>query len=123
MDKAAFPDLSLEEIEKVRAKNAVPFNGQIDAHSHLKDVVAPAFMRRPGSELPVPDRVEKHDRLLSPTEACKRLLAALGRREDINYYELMTSDYPDGITETVLDTLIAMLRDDPGCIARKQSCR
>ncbi len=74
-----------------------------------KDVVPPAFMRRPGSELDVPDRAAKQERLLSPTEACKRLLAELGRREDLNYYELITRDYSQGISEAALEALMNTL--------------
>ena len=109
-DLAAFPDHSQEEVEKAKDKNAVPFNGTIDAHSHLAEVVPPSFMRRPGTDLEVPNRVEKQERLLSPTEACKRLLSELGRRDDLNYYELMSHDYPQGITDQSLDKLIASLR-------------
>jgi hypothetical protein len=109
-DRAAYPGLSDAEIKTAKAKNATPFDGTLIAHSHLADVAPPAFMRRPGTELTVPNRAAQEARPLSITEACKRLLAELGRRSDINYYTLLARDYPQGITETDLDALITRFR-------------
>ncbi len=110
-DRRAFPDLSQEEIQRAKARNVTPFAGQIDAHSHLAHIVPPAaFLRRPGTELTVPNRAAQETRPLTITEACKRLLAELGQRSDVNYYMLLARDYPQGITEADLDALINRFR-------------
>jgi len=110
LDRRAYPDLDADDIVRAKARGAPTFEGKLDAHSHLAHVAPPAFMRRPGTELTVPNRAAREARPLTLPEACKRLLAELGRRSDINYYTLLARDFPAGITETQLDDLIAALR-------------
>ncbi len=105
-DQAAFPDQSDEEIKKSKDKNAVPFNGEIDAHSHLQNVQTPSYMRRPGSEMDVPNRMHTEIKPLTITEACKRLVSEFGQIENLNYYELISKNFPDGVTDEQLRNLI-----------------
>ena len=105
-DRAEFPGKDQDEIKKAKDKNAAPFNGELDAHSHLKHVQQPAFMARPGSEMSVPNRLHVDVRVMSVTETCKRLLTSLGRRDDVNYYEQVSGLYPEGVPEDEFETLL-----------------
>lgn len=110
-DQAAFPGLNQEEIAKAKDKNVTPFNGEIDAHSHLKHVNLPGYMKRPGSEMSVPDRVNIEIKPMSITEACKRLIATLGApAEGVSYYALVSDLYPDGVPEIEFDALVQRLK-------------
>lgn len=106
-DAAAFPGMNQEEIDKAKDKNAVPFNGEIDAHSHLKHVRMPDFMQRRGSEMSVPDHVNVTTKPLTITEACKRLVTALGTpAEGVSYFSLVNEWYPDGVPEEEFNALV-----------------
>jgi len=54
-DQIAYPGLSEDEIKKAKKKKAVPFNGEIDAHSHLKEIEVPAVMTPVGEQVEVPE--------------------------------------------------------------------
>ena len=110
-DEAAYPGLNQEEIKKAKDKNAVPFNGEINAHSHLKDVQMPGFMKRPGSEMNVPDHVHIEVKPLTITEACKRLINELGPQPDgVSYYTLVNDFYPHGVPEDEFNALVQRIK-------------
>ena len=118
-DAAAYPGMSQNEIDKARDKNTVPFNGEIDAHSHLRHVQMPAYMQRRGSEMSVPDRVNIKAKPLSITEACKRLVAVLGPQpEGVNYFSFVNERYPDGVPEEEFNTLVERIRNPQTNIAQ-----
>jgi len=114
-DQIAFPDLNQQEIEKAKDKNAVPFNGEIDAHSHLKNVDMPGYMKRPGSELNVPDRYQMQAKPLTHIEACKRLIAELGRALTPEENATVRSTYPDGVPEEQFNSLLTTIQQ-PGSV-------
>jgi len=105
-DHAAYPDMDVDDAAKARDKGVTPFGGELDAHSHLQHVEQPSYMRRPGSEMSVPDRVNVEEEPMTVTEACKRLVADLGKREGINYHHLVRGLYPDGVPESEYPTLV-----------------
>lgn len=109
-DEAAYPGKSQEEIKKLQAKNAVPFNGTIDAHSHLANTSMPSYMQRPGSELDVPNRLHVEVKPLSYVEAAKLVMAQLSRSLTPEENRLMRESYPDGIPPDELDTLCELIR-------------
>lgn len=100
-DQAAYAGLNQEEIEKAKNKNAVPFGG-LDAHSHLKDVAAPAFMDRPGERLNVPSPIHIEIKPLTHTQTAMRLRAMLGRPVTAEERERLAERYPDGVMEEQL---------------------
>lgn len=104
-DQAAFPDNTEEEIKKLKDKNAAPFNGEINAHSHLKDVQIPAYMNRPGSELDVPNVMRNEVKPLTTTEVCKELIAEFGNIEGFSYYDYISKHYPDGVSVEQLNEI------------------
>jgi len=105
-DHAAYPDLDVDDAAKARDKGVTPFGGELDAHSHLQHVEQPGYMRRPGSEMSVPDRVNVTEQPMTVTEACKRLVADIGKREGINYHQLVRSLYPEGVPESEYPALV-----------------
>ena len=112
-DRAAFPGKSLVDIKKARNKNEVPFEGRIDAHSHLADIVPPAFMRRPGTELSIPDRARPEIKPITITEACKQLVMTLGPApKGVSYYDLVSTHFPDGVPEEEMESLVQRIRGD-----------
>jgi hypothetical protein len=100
-DRAAFPGLDLEGIEKAKNKNAAPFGG-LDAHSHLANVSAPAFMDRPGEALHVPNRMQVEVKALNHTQAGMRLRGLLGRVVGSEDRARLVEWYPDGVPEEML---------------------
>lgn len=107
-DRAAFPDRTDEEIAKARDNNEAPFGG-LDAHSHLHDVEAPAFMERPGSEMTVPDRVDFIEKPLTHIEACKLLRLELDRKLTREENQQIRAWYPDGVPVNEVKSLAARL--------------
>lgn len=105
-DRVAYPGMDLELAAKAKDKGITPFAGEIDAHTHLMHVDQPSYMRRPGSEMSVPDRVNIEEQPMTVTEACKRLVADLGRREGVNYHQLVSGWYPDGVPESDYPALV-----------------
>lgn len=100
-DQAAYAGLTLEEIEKAKNKNAVPFGG-LDAHSHLKDVAAPSFMDRPGERLNVPSPIHIEIKPLTQTQAAMRLRSMLGRPVAAEDRARLAEWYPQGVLEEQL---------------------
>lgn len=100
-DRAAFPNLELEEIAKAKDKNAVPFGG-LDAHSHLKDVAAPSFMDRPGERLNVPSPVHIEIKPLTHTQAAMKLRSMRGSPVTADERALLAEWYPAGVMEEQL---------------------
>lgn len=100
-DRAAYPGLDLEEIDKAKNKNAVPFGG-LDAHSHLAHVLAPSFMDRPGERLNVPNPIQIEIKPLSHTVAAMRLRTMLGRPVLAEDRAKLVEWYPQGVLEEQL---------------------
>lgn len=103
-DRAAFPDMSVEEIDKAKARHAKPFGG-LDAHSHLHNVQTPAYMQRRGTELDVPDRVNVEVKPLTHTQAAVRLAREHGLQLTREQHALLGEWYPEGIPEDELNEL------------------
>lgn len=103
-DRAAFPGLDLEGIEKAKDKNATPFGG-LDAHSHLQHVSAAAFMDRPGEALHVPNRMQVEVKPLTHTQAAIRLRGIFGRPPTPAENTQLREWYPDGVPEELLQAV------------------
>jgi len=108
-DHKAFPDMNEEEIKKAKNKNTTPFNGELDAHSHLKHVEKPFYMQRPGSELNVPDRFNIKSKPLSNVEVAKLLVRELNRPLSEDEQNNIRAWYPDGVPEDEFNILLQRL--------------
>lgn len=108
-DQLAYPGKTAEQIEAAKRSNTVPFNGRINAHSHLADVKAPAFMERPGEMLNVPNRLQIEIKPLSNIEAKVKLRNLLGRSLTAEDSANLAAWYPDGIMEDQLQEVVLAL--------------
>lgn len=108
-DQAAYGELPEKEIKRAKAKGETPFGG-LDAHSHLAGVEAPAYMRRPGTELHVPDRARPELKPLSITAAARSLVALLSRPLTRDENRWLRERFPDGVPHDAVENLAAELR-------------
>jgi hypothetical protein len=109
-DAVAYPGLDQEAIEKAKARNAVPFEGKIDAHSHLAEVYLPTYLDRPGTELEVANPVRVQARMLNATDLCAELIRRLGPAWVPDMGAAIFGAYPEGAPETDIPALAAWLR-------------
>jgi hypothetical protein len=80
MDRLAYPGLSDEDIAKAKKKKVMPFNGEIDALSHIANLNAPAAITPKGKEFTVPNEfVPETRKPLSPLDLKIAVTNALGR--------------------------------------------
>lgn len=102
LDRAAFGDLSADELDKAKKKDATPFGG-LDAHSHLSGVYVPDFMSRQGTELTVPDRATTTEKPLSRTAALVQLARKLNRDLEPDEREAFLAAHGDEIFSADID--------------------
>lgn len=106
-DAAAFPELNQEDIKKAKQKQATPFNGELVAHSNFKDIEQPAFMRKKGVAIDLPNQFAPAERKPLSAFQLKRLVAdQLGRNLETHeatflneYKEVFDEDVPNVISE------------------------
>lgn len=110
LDRLAYGDKPIEEIEAAKRKNATPFEGLVDAHSHLSKTELPTYLPRRGSEISVPDRVNVDAAPLSRIAACKALVAMLGRPLSGEENRKVGLWYPEGVPEADLPQIATALR-------------
>lgn len=110
LDRIAYGDKPAEEIAKDKRKNVTPFEGAVDAHSHLSNVQIPTYMPRRGSEITVPDRVSVDQAPLSRVAACKALVAILGKPLSTDDNRKIAVWYPNGVPEADLPQIATALR-------------
>lgn len=80
MDRVAFPNMTDEAIDKAKAKKVTPFNAEIDALSHIKNINLPAAITPKGSTLDMPaEFVPTEAKPLSPLALKRAVINALGR--------------------------------------------
>ena len=80
LDRLAYPDMLDAEIDKAKAKKATPFNAEIDALSHIKNIDLPAAITPKGSTLDMPSEfVPTEAKPLSPLALKRAVMNALGR--------------------------------------------
>ncbi len=109
----AYPEQNQDEIKKSMAKNAAPFDGKLDAHSHLAHVTKPDFMARTGTELNVPNRMNVEIKPLTHIEAIKKLRTYFGRAITAEENQMIRKAYPDGVPEDAFSALVECIKN-PG---------
>ncbi len=117
LDHVAYPGLSEKEIDKAKKKKALPFNGEINAVSHLNQLDLPAVITPKGSQFDVPTEfVPTEAKPLSPLQLKRAVMNALGRDlepKDIDvlaqYQEVFVEDIP-GIVDELLNTKASVLK-------------
>ena len=105
-DRAAWGTDKEAEIDKKRSDREVAFGGAVDAFRDVKEAPRPEFMKRPGTELHVPSRVQIEERPLSIMEALKILKRELGRSITAEENTALREQYADGVPEDAIAGLI-----------------
>ncbi|WP_082930841.1 DDE-type integrase/transposase/recombinase [Shewanella woodyi] len=109
-DQTAFPNMDLEQIKKAKAKQVTPFEGNLDAHSHLKDIKQPAFMRREGSNIELTEQYSPAERTPLTRIALKRLvLGQLGRALSVDESQAL-EQYKDVFDEDIPQIVADLLQ-------------
>ena len=109
-DQIAFPGKNQQEIEKANQKGVTPFEGKLNAHSYFADLVPPSYLNYTGSQIDIPDRANVQIQPLTIVEVCKRLVAEVGQVEGINFYQWVSQQYPDGVTEDKIPDLVEQIK-------------
>lgn len=109
MAKDAYGADTQLEVDKARKERQPAFGGEVDPITYLGNQTPAHYMPRRGTELDVPDRAQVEIKPLSITDACKRLVATLGKQDGVNYFELVSQQYPDGVPEEEFDNLVRQI--------------
>lgn len=112
MDALAYPG---EDAEKQRQKQAAPFGGTLDAHSHLADIALPLGLPKRGSEISVPERLQVEAKPLNHVQMAMALAREPWWSGDV--YAQMVRLYPDGVLEADLPAVIQRLQAAPRLMA------
>ncbi|MBG6289687.1 transposase family protein [Pseudomonas nitroreducens] len=100
-----------EDAEKARKAKAVPFAGAIDPHKHLTDTSLPAYLPKRGTEVETTVTVATVElKPMSHAAAAKVLRARMGADWTAESLSWLKSNYPDGVLEEQLDTIVQQLQ-------------
>ncbi len=109
LDALAYPD---QDADAARAKQAAPFGGALNAHSHLADIQLPSALPRRGTELNVPMRAQVEIKPLShfqAAQAIKPRIEAMGLAWSMDHYQRLVAGWPEGVMEQDLDSVATTL--------------
>ncbi|EWH09835.1 hypothetical protein DS2_10307 [Catenovulum agarivorans DS-2] len=99
----AYAGLSQEDAEKARKKHDTPFNGEINAHSHLKDIQHTAAFATKGHEIDVPEMFipEKGEKRLDALDARMQISEIIDRPLSVAEAEWINDQevYPSKLNE------------------------
>lgn len=112
MDAMAYPNQTQDEIKRARARKVAPFEGKLDAHSHLSKIAMPAYLPRTGDAIETPAHVEAVIPRLSAEAAMLRIVDAVRRSLTAEENSWLRRRYADGATESEVQTLIEQFSDD-----------
>lgn len=107
LDQVAYPGRSVDEIKAARQRRDTPFDGQLKAHSYLKDVAMPTYLPKAGSEIETPAHAQPVPVLLDATTAMLRLRDEIGRNLSPDEYGFFMARYADGVPEEQVKVLAA----------------
>ena len=108
-DQAAYPNMDEEAIKKAKAKQVTPFEGQLDAHSHLKNIQQPTFMKREGSAIDLPNEYKSASRKPLTQLKAKKLIAEKLNRSLSVWESDFIAGYSDVFEEDIPDIIEKLL--------------
>ncbi|MBP7967888.1 MAG: DDE-type integrase/transposase/recombinase [Brachymonas sp.] len=109
MDELAFPG---QDAAQARQKKAVPFGGEIRAHSYLAEVEHPSYLQRPGTEIATPAHAQPAaPELLDAVTVMLRISAELGRHLTAEEHTFMHARFKDGVPEDQVQSLIDQFKN------------
>lgn len=104
MDELAFPG---QDAATARQKKAVPFGGDIKAHSYLQEVELPTYLQRPGTDIAMPAHAQPAaPQLVDSVTVMLRLRSQLGRNLTAEEHTFMTARFEAGVPEDQVQALI-----------------
>lgn len=109
LDRLAYPDRDEQGIRKARDKQEAPFDGRLNAHSHLAEIALPAGLPRRGTQIGLPETAMVEARPFNHAQIgawCAIHVPDWDREK----YQQMMEWYPDGLLEADLDKLAARFR-------------
>ncbi|WP_430318046.1 DDE-type integrase/transposase/recombinase [Pseudomonas nitroreducens] len=99
------------EEQAARKAKAIPFGGKLKPFQHIEDAQLPAFLPRKGSELQLNVTVATVElKPMSHAAAAKALRARMGADWTAESLSWLKSNYPDGVLEEQLDTIVQQLQ-------------
>ncbi|HCA6418100.1 TPA: integrase, partial [Pseudomonas aeruginosa] len=94
-----------------RKAKAIPFGGRLKPYQHIEDAQLPTFMPRKGSELQLDVTLPTvESKPLSHPAAAKILRARLDGVWSPESMLWLKSNYPDGVLEDQLDSIVEQLQ-------------
>lgn len=107
----AFGERKTLDADNAKMNGRLAFNGEIDPFKDVEERAArvPAFMKRRGTELHVPNPAHVELLPLSHVEALFELRSKLGRPLERHESALVAQRYPDGVPYEALDELHALI--------------
>jgi len=109
LDRVAYPGLNDEEIDKAKKKKTTPFNGEIDALSHITRLDLPAAITPKGETFAIPEQFTTAAETRKPMSSIDIKIAvtnALGRDLDGFEFDILAgfkAIYPEDIAAIVTD--------------------
>ncbi len=101
---------TLAEAEDKRRGRALAFDGQLDPYKPVTDVQLPSFMPKRGTQLNVPTPVHVEAAAYSQIEAMRWAVGRIGRGLTPEENALIRAEWPEGVPESELETLLARLQ-------------
>lgn len=105
------------QVDEARRNKEPAFGGRIDPITYLEDQHTVSYMRRRGTEMDVPHTAQVDAKPLSIVEALKYLKGRLGKL-DAEQNAWLREQYPDGVPESELESLVDELREAPAALRR-----
>ncbi len=111
LDQIATGTDSVEAAEQAKKAKVTPFSGDIDPFKEQAATALPAYLPKRGTELETRVTVATVEiKPLSYVEAAKVLRARLGASWSADSLAWLKSEYPNGVPEAELDSIVSHLR-------------
>jgi len=111
LDQIATGTDSVEAAEKAKKAKVTPFGGEIDPFKEQANTALPAYLPKRGTELETRVTVATVEiKPLSYVEAAKVLRARLGASWSADSLAWLKSEYPNGVPEAELDSIVSRLQ-------------
>ena len=111
MTRAAYGAETDREAENARKRREKPFAG-VDAFKGAKEFQAPAYMRRPGTDVELPSSMNIDTKPMTFIDAAMAISKRLGRSLTGREYASIEASYSDGMTAEQIDSWLEDCRSN-----------
>lgn len=101
---------TLDEAEAKRRGRALAFDGQLDPYKPVTDIQLPSYLPKRGTQINVPTQVHVDSRAYTHIEAMRWAVGRIGRPMTPEENALIRTEWPDGVPEDQLETMLARLQ-------------